>query len=574
MLDCIIRGGTVIDGTGAPGIRADVGIVGSRIAAIDKPGSLGSARRIIDAGGRVVAPGFIDVHTHYDAQVMWDPGLTPSSFHGVTTVLGGNCGFTIAPVNATSTDYVMRMLACVEAMPVPALEAALQFRWNSFGEWLDCMEGNVALNVGFSVGHSTIRRMVMGDDWRRAANDTEVAAMAAEVDAAVREGALGFSSSWGDVHSDHRGDPVPSRFATREELLTLATVLRNHPGTMLEFIPGNNAVFSDKAIELMADMSAVSGRRLNWNAITVGTGVEWEANLARMAIADRAAERGGRVTGLALPLPQPIWLDINAIAFNGLDGWPEVLCLPPEERLRALADPKVRKKLAKGIVGRESRTFYNFAALNVDSVQNEELKDLVGRALGDIAAERGCSALDVFLDTVVADQGRARFVTGSCGDDDASWAERAKIWNDPRVLVGGSDAGAHVDVFASYGFFTDFIGPNVRERKLIALEDAVHKITDMPARFFGLKGRGRLAPGWCADIVVFDPATVRTDKVALRPDMPAGQSRLYAGATGIDHVLVNGVVIASAGQLTGAHPGKVLRSGSDTVDEVDNADKD
>ncbi|MBM3347789.1 MAG: amidohydrolase family protein, partial [Betaproteobacteria bacterium] len=518
MLDCIIRGGTVVDGTGAPSERADVGITGSRIAAIDRPGTLGSARRVIDAGGRVVAPGFIDVHTHYDAQVMWDPGLTPSSFHGVTTVLGGNCGFTIAPVNATSADYVMRMLACVEAMPVPALETALKFRWNSFGEWLDSIEGRVALNVGFSVGHSTIRRLVMGDDWRRAANEAEVAAMAAEVDAAVRDGALGFSSSWGDVHCDHEGNPVPSRFATREELLALAAVLRGHPGTMLEFIPGNNAVFRDNAVELMADMSAVSGRRLNWNAIAVGTGVVWEENLARMAIADRAAARGGRVTGLTLPLPQLIWLDINAPAFNGLAGWPEVLCLPPEERLRALADPKVRKKLARGIVGRESRTFYNFAAMKVDSVQNADLKALEGQTLGDIAAERGCSALEVFLDTVIADRGRARFVTGSCGDDEASWGERARIWNDPRVLVGGSDAGAHVDVFASYGFFTDFIGPNVRERKLIALEDAVHKLTDVPARFFGLKGRGRLAPGWLADIVVFDPATVATDKVALRPD--------------------------------------------------------
>ena len=568
MLDCIIRGGAVIDGTGAPGILADVGIHNGRIASLGKPGSLGKARSSIDANGLVVAPGFVDAHTHYDAQVMWDPGLTPSSLHGVTTVLGGNCGFTIAPVNASSADYVMRMLACVEAMPVAALEAALEFRWNTFGEWLDQLEGRVALNVGFSVGHSTIRRMVMGEDWRRAASEAEVAAMAREVDVALRAGALGFSSSWGDVHSDHQGNPVPSRFASREELIALATVLRGRTCTMLEFIPGNQPVFRDTAVELMADMSAASGRPLNWNAITVGTGVDWASNQARMAIADRAAARGGRVTGLTLPLPQPIWLDINSLAFNGLPGWPEVTSLPHDERQRALADPTVRAKLAKGVVGNEGRSFYNFTAMLVDTVHEAQLKPLEGRALGDIAAERGCSALEAFLDTVVADKARARFVTGNCGDDAESWKQRAKIWNDPRVLVGGSDAGAHVDVFACYGFFTDFIGPNVRDRKLISLEDAVHKITDMPARFFGLKERGRLAAGWHADITVFDPATVCTNKVGMRADMPAGQSRLYADATGIAHVLVNGVEITTRGQLTGALPGTVLRSGRDTRDDT------
>ena len=200
----------------------------------------------------------------------------------------------------------------------------------------------------------------------------------------------------------------------------------------------------------------------------------------------------------------------------------------------------------------------------VDSVQSAQLKPLEGRVLGEIASERGCSAVEAFLDIVIADDLRARFVTGASGDDAESWSQRARIWNDPRVLVGGSDAGAHVDVFASYSFFTDFIGPSVRERKLISLEDAIHKITDQPARFFGLKGRGRIAEGWCADIVVFDPATVRSNKVALRADMPANQSRLYADASGIEHVLVNGVEVTTHGRMTGEVPGTVLRSGRDT----------
>lgn len=564
MLDCIITNGTVIDGTGTPGRRADVGIRDGRISAIARPGTLGAASHRIDADGLVVAPGFIDVHTHYDAQVMWDPALSPSSLHGVTTVLGGNCGFTIAPVSDDSKDYVLHMLAAVEAMPVPALLTALKFSWHTFGEWLDQLEGRVALNAGFSVGHSTVRRMVMGDDWRRNASADEIETMARVIDESLGAGALGFSSSWGDVHADHQGHPVPSRMATREELIALASVLKRHPGTMLEFIPGNLPVFRDEAVELMADMSAAAGRPLNWNAITVGTGVRWEDNQKRMAVFDRAAARGGRVTGLAFPATQPIWVDINSLALNGLEGWAEVLNQPRDAKLRALADPATRARLVKGALGREDRTFYNFAAMVIDSVQSASLKPLEGRVVGEVASERGCSAVEAFLDIVIADELRARFVTGASGDDPESWAQRARIWEDPRVLVGGSDAGAHVDVFASYSFFTDFIGPSVRERKLIRLEEAIHKITDKPARFFGLKGRGRLAEGWCADIVVFDPATVRSNKVAMRADMPASQSRLFADASGIEHVLVNGIEVTKHGQMTGALPGTVLRSGRDT----------
>ncbi len=335
MLDCIIRNGTVIDGTGTPGVRADVGVRGGRIAAIGKSGTLGGAQQTIDAEGLVVAPGFVDIHTHYDAQVMWDPGLTPSSLHGVTTVIGGNCGFTIAPVDASSSDYVMRMLACVEAMPVAALESALSFRWQGFGEWLDQLEGKVALNAGFMAGHSTIRRLVMGEDWRRAASDAEIGRMAAQLDQALRAGAMGFSSSVVPVHADHLGNPVPSRFAARDEFLKLAAVLRGRSGTMLEMVPSNQPLFPDEVVELMADMSATSGRPLNWNVLTVGTGVDWESNLARMATVDRANARGGKVTALALPIPQPFWIDTTMIAFNGLPGWPETMSLPFEEKLRA-----------------------------------------------------------------------------------------------------------------------------------------------------------------------------------------------------------------------------------------------
>ena len=566
MLDCVIRGGTVVDGTGAPGVAADVGIRDGRVVAVGRITE--GARRSVDAAGRVVAPGFIDVHTHYDAQIMWDPTLSPSSLHGVTTVLGGNCGFTIAPVDPSSADYVMRMLACVEGMPIASLQAALQFRWRSFGEWLSNIDGRVALNAGFLVGHSTIRRLVMGEDWRQAATGEQIDAMARHVEESVRAGALGFSSSWGEAHGDHLGGPVPSRFAEHDELVRLAGVLRDFPGTMLEFIPGITPRFRDSAVEVMADMSVAAGRPLNWNIISVGTGIDRDALEARLSSSDLAAKRGGRVVALALPVTQPVWINLTMIGFNLLPGWGEVMSLPPEQQLRAISDPATRAKMARGLAGREHRHVFQFGNMVVEHVEHADLKPLAGRKLADIAAERGCTPLEVFLDTLATDHLRSSFKTGGdIGDDPDSWRLRAKIWDDPRAIVGASDAGAHVDSIATFSYFTDLVGPSVRERKLLSLESAVRKLTDQPARFYGLKGRGRIAPGWCADIMVFDPATIDSDKVEVRNDMPGGQPRLFAGAIGIDRVLVNGVEVVTRGAATGALPGTVLRSGRDTGDD-------
>lgn len=565
MLDCVVRNGTVVDGTGSPRVKADVGIRNGHVVAVGIVSE--DAKTSIDAAGRIVAPGFIDVHTHYDAQIMWDPDLSPSSLHGVTTVLGGNCGFTIVPVDPSSADYVMRMLACVEGMPVVSLQAALQFSWKSFGEWLAKIEGRVALNAGFLVGHSTIRRLVMGEDWKREATDAEIEAMAAHVDASVRAGALGFSSSWGEAHGDHLGNPVPSRFANRDELIRLAGVLRSYPGTVLEFIPGITPRLREAAVEIMADMSAAAGKPLNWNIVSVGTGVDREALESRMSSFDVAARRGGRVVALALPVTQPVWINLTMIGFNSLPGWDEVMTLPPEQQLRAIRDPATRAKLAQGLAGRENRHVFQFPQMVVEHVVDASLKPLLGRSLGDIAAERGGTALEVFLDTLAADQLRSSFKTGGAlGDDAESWQLRAKIWDDPRVIVGASDAGAHVDSIATFGYFTDLVGPSVRERGLLSLESAVHKVTGQAAKFFGLKNRGRVAPGYCADIVVFDAATIAPDTVQVRHDMPGGQPRLFAGSVGIDHVLVNGVEVVRHGKSTGAMPGTVLHSGRDTGD--------
>ncbi len=566
MLDCIIKGGTVIDGTGAGRVLADVGISNGRITAV---GSIAdSARRTIDATGLVVSPGFIDVHTHYDAQVKWDPALTPSSIHGVTTVIGGNCGFTLAPVSDDSIDYVTRMLACVEGMPVEALQAALKFDWRTYAEWLSTLEGKLGLNAGFMAGHSTIRRLVMGNDWKRAATDTEVAAMAAQVEEAVRAGALGFSSSWGGAHGDHEGNPVPSRFAEQRELVQLAGVLKKFPGTRLEFIPPTTSTtFTEETITLMANMSAAAGTSLNWNVLAVGQGGTEAHTWARIGAHDEAAKLGGQVFALALPIPLQVRINLRTtLVFNAIDLFRDALSMPREAKYRALADPAVRRQIAETIVreGHATRITMDFANLTIDGVGCAQLESLVGRAVGDIAKERGCAPIDAFLDIALEDDLDTWFLTPAGGSDEASWKLRARVWDDPRTLVGASDAGAHLDSTTSFAFFTDFVGPSVRERKLISLEEAVRKVTDMPARFYGLKNRGRLSPGFCADIVIFDPATVRTGSTAIRSDLPGGQSRIYAEAIGVKRVIVGGSDVVVDGKLTGALPGTLLRSGRDT----------
>jgi N-acyl-D-aspartate/D-glutamate deacylase len=270
MLDVIIRGGQVIDGTGAPARRADVGVLDGRIVVvgdIDEPG-----RREVDADGLFVTPGFIDVHTHYDAQACWDGTLSPSPLHGVTSVFSGNCGFTLAPIEDQDKDYMLNMLSRVEGMPIEALESGVTWNWSTTAEYLDQFEGRVMPNVGFLVGHSALRRAVMHDEaTERAATAAEIVAMRALLAAGLAAGGMGFSSTWSPTHTDHRGVPVPSRSATREELISLCEVAGQYPGTALEFIP-DMGVFSDELKDLMASMSRVADRVLNWNMLMIYPG--------------------------------------------------------------------------------------------------------------------------------------------------------------------------------------------------------------------------------------------------------------------------------------------------------------
>ncbi|MFI5047779.1 MAG: amidohydrolase family protein [Acidimicrobiia bacterium] len=562
MLDVVIVGGEVIDGTGAPRRRADVGIEAGRVVMIgdvDEP-----AARRLDAEGKVVAPGFIDVHTHYDAQIAWDPYLTPSPLHGVTTVLGGNCGFTLAPMDDDAVEYLTAMLARVEGMPLASVRAGVDFCWRSFGEYLDAIEGRVALNAGFLVGHSTVRRLVLGDDWRRTAGDDEIEAMRRLVAESLAAGALGLSSSWAETHNDAAGDPTPSRFASEDELLRLCGELRSHPGTWLEFIPLATGPFPDDRVALMARMSAAAQRPLNWNLMIVRPDLGDEYVESRLAASDVAARYGGRVFGLTLPIPQTLHINLDSgFLFDSLPAWADLIRHPRQEKLRLLCDPVVRRRLAEVAAG-TNRIWYDVERLRFESVTSPRYADVVGRTLAEAARARDAEPYDLMFDVAVADELRTGFVVPPQGDDDESWRRRGELWKDPRVLVGGSDAGAHLDMVDTFGYFTDLVGPSVRDRQLLTLETAVRLVTDDAARAFGLRGRGRLEPGFAADVVVFDEHEVGSMPTEIRADLPADGMRLYAEATGIEAVLVNGQLIVEQGGLTGAQPGTVLRSGRDT----------
>jgi N-acyl-D-aspartate/D-glutamate deacylase len=567
MLDLLIRGAEIVDGTGAPARRGDVGVVDGRIAAVGDVDQ--QAAKTVDAEGQTLAPGFVDLHTHYDAQLFWDPTASPSVQHGVTTVFGGNCGFTLAPASSDQQDYLTRMLARVEGMPLDALRAGLDWQWSSFGEWLGRLEGRIAVNAGFLVGHSAIRLAAMGDDAVGAeATAQQIERMVALLGEALAAGAMGLSTSQSNTHNDGAGQPVPSRSASREELLSLAAAVREHPGTQLEaIIPGCLSGFTDDDIALLTDMSVAADRPLNWNVLGVSA-----ANPAghekQLRASEVAAERGGRVVALTLPHATKIRLSfLSGFVLDGLPGWRETMHLPVAERLRALADPDVRRRLNEGAQSEEAgilRGLANWGRLVIVETFAPENGDATGRRVGEVAAARGGEPFDTLLDIVIADELRTGLTPAPFGDDAADWRMRAEVWRQRDAVSGGSDAGAHLDMMCGAIYTTSLLGHGVREHQVVTLEEAVRLITDVPARLYGLKERGRIAPGWHADLVMFDPATIDHGPERTCYDLPAGAPRLIADAHGITSVWVGGVEVCHDGVATGAMPGTVLRSGRDT----------
>ncbi|MHB8680660.1 MAG: N-acyl-D-amino-acid deacylase family protein [Acidimicrobiales bacterium] len=565
MLDLLLTGGTVVDGTGGPSRRADVGVRDGRIVAVGDVDEPAAAR--IDADGLLVAPGFVDLHTHYDAQLFWDPSASPSPLHGVTTVIGGNCGFSLAPAGKDHADYIARMMARVEGMPLSALEF-LDWSWTSFGDWLGRLDGGIGVNAGFLAGHSALRRSVMGDEAVGGeASEAQIAAMVALLGQSIEQGALGLSTSQAHTHNDGDGSPVPSRAASRAELEALCRAVSRHDGTTLELIvPGCLNGFSEEEVELLGTLSLLANRPANWNVLGVSS-MNPGAAERQLDASTKAAERGATVVALTLPHTMKIRLSFeHGAILDGLPGWRPLFATTADERMKRLSDPAERKRLDEGASSPEAGilgALANWRNLIVEETFDPANKAYEGRTVGDVAAERGQEPFDALLDVVVAD-GLRTGLRPPIPENEADWELRAKVWQDPRTIVGGSDAGAHLDVMCGAIYSTSMLGDGVRKRGLLSWEEAVHQLTDVPARLYGLRHRGRVAEGFWADLVVIDPDRVGHGPERTRDDLPGGASRLYAEAEGIEHVVVNGTEIVRRGEFTGATPGAVLRSGTDT----------
>jgi N-acyl-D-aspartate/D-glutamate deacylase len=573
-VDLLLKNGTVVDGSGAAPRRADVAVANGRIVSVGEP--VAAAARVADVSDLVVAPGFIDIHTHFDAQILWDPDVSPSTLHGVTTVIGGNCGFSLAPVRTVDVGYLQTMMARVEGLPLAALEAALQWDWSSFGDYLDRLEGRIVPNAGFLLGHSALRRAVMG---AAAVGEVATAAQRGEMERLLHEslaaGALGFSTSRAITHWDADGNPVPSRFADREEVLRLAEVVGQHPGAALATIMrrGANGYHPLEDRELMVSMSVVAGRPINWNAIgRVDTSTRGWIEESLGSTGD-ARKVGGQAVGVFVPIPQRTRLTLAVgSTLSYIPGWVDFFSVPVGERAEALRDPEARRRLqlASDATLRDDKPtqklpWETMTVMEVFSPQNEPF---IGRTVGEVGSGRGTDPFNTAMDIALADDLRTSFELPAPDDSDSSWAERAKLLTDDRTVAGGSDAGAHLDLFCNSIIYTGLLRHAVRQRGLVPLEEAIRQLTEVPARLYGIRGRGKIQEGYWADIVVFDDAGIGYTPWRTVQDLPGGASRLFSAGTGIESVLVNGTEVVRNGASTGAQPGTVLRSGRDT-DSVD-----
>ena len=543
----------MVDGTGSPGRPADVAVTGGRISGV---GTGLEGKRTLDAAGQVVCPGFIDIHTHYDAQVFWDPDLTPSSFHGVTTVVAGNCGFSIAPIRSDGVALLARTLQHVEDMSFDTLAAGVPWsEFETFTEYLDAIESRgTLLNYACYVGHTAVRLYVMGEDaYERAATADEIVRMQEVVADAMAGGAAGFASSASPTHNGDRGRPVPSRVADLEELRALLQPVKEAGRGVVALLPGG--VFpNEEVFRLQREV----GRPFTWTALLTVKGYPYHEKV--IAEHDAAWADGVEVWPQVSCRPLVFQMNLSEpFTLNMRPSFAALMDTSKEQRIAAYRDPSWRASTWEEVSGRGGGFPLNWDAISV--AESASHPELTNQPVAVVAAERGCTPLDVMLDVSLDDNLESRFWSVLANND-----EEGIAWLLPRdnVLLGLADSGAHVSQLCDACFATDLLGPWVRDRGVMPLERAVHKLTAEPAGVYGLHDRGTVEVGRAADLCVFDPETVAPGPLRRLRDFPADGERLTADApVGVTHVLVNGQAIREDGvpvtQPAGSRPGVVLR---------------
>jgi N-acyl-D-amino-acid deacylase len=555
--DLLIKNGRIVDGSGMPAFRGDVGVKDGKIAEIGKLS--GPATRTIDAAGRVVAPGFIDNHCHYDAQVTWDPLCSFSCDHGATSVIFGNCSLSLAPVRKGKEERLAEFLSYVEAIPMEVLRT-LEFGWETVPQYLDQLDHHLGVNVGNLIGHTAVRYYVMGDECQqRTATDDEIKEMQDLVRDGMKAGALGLSVSRNQGHFDPQGVHIPAIWADEKEIFALGDVLRELGTGLIQSGGGNAAEMKDG---LMSRLSEATGRVVVYNNLgqSMRRPDQWKQQMAQV---DATTAKGIRAYPMCTPNRITDYFTMrNTQQFRGLPVWHPICLSSPEEMLKAYADPEIRRKLHEEAIEFKNgpaiglcSTWWDYMVLQTAVLPKN--KQYEGQTVGQIAKAQGKGIIDAFLDLVVEENLDSEWLHGENNVDEAAVA---KILTYPNAIIGLSDGGAHVQFQSGFGFSTRLLAEWVREKQVMTLEQAVRRLTFDSASTFGLYDRGLLRPGLVADIVIFDPDTVRPLPLEVLHDFPTGAKRIKEPAEGIHMTIVNGQVLLEDGKHTGALPGRVLRN--------------
>ena len=554
--DLLIRNGRIIDGSGRPAYHGDVAVERGKIVELGKLG--GQAKRTIEADGRVVAPGFVDNHCHYDAQVLWDPLCTYSCHHGATSVIIGNCSLALAPVRPHEREKLAGMLSYVEAIPMDVLKAGVPWNWETFPEYMRAIGRRLGVNVGTLVGHSAVRLYAMGEDYsKRDATDAELETMRRIVRESLEAGALGLSITRNMNHFDIAGTRIPAASAPESELFALADVLREAGTGVLQCGGGTNPEMKDR---LLSRIAQACGRPIMYNTLQEQARQpgRWKEHLAH---AEETAKQGVR----AIPLVNPgsvvnRFTMKNCQVFRGMPTWLPILQAEDAEKLAAYRDPAMRAKLRAEVdapLTPDSTFSKRWDLMIIEEPKSTKNRDLRGRSVADLAKAQGKTPLDAFLDLAVDENLETVFSLGEINMDTEAVAQ---ILGSPHAVVGLSDGGAHVQFHSNVSNPTRLLGYWVREKNIMTLEHAVRRLTFDSASAFGIYDRGLLQPGMAADIVVFDADTVRPVPEDVVHDFPANGWRMRELAEGIHYTVVNGEVLLEKGTHTGAHPGKVLHN--------------